>query len=190
MDIISQVQVSGSIYDIGGGHIIVNGSGTNLTRRASLQFNNATIVDDPTNNKTIVSPYKVTGSDIIITTSETSLYGKTITITNGTITETTVFNNNGEASFDGYTGTGWVTLTCSNGTKTAYGYINIPYYGRFEVEISFWTSTINLKTNSFYGKNIYVSSPVAPSSTLAFDNNGEATYIAKSPGAYTFSVYI
>lgn len=38
----------------GGGHTIINSSGTSMTQRAGLQFSGATVTDDSTNDKTIV----------------------------------------------------------------------------------------------------------------------------------------
>ena len=47
------------------GHTIIDGSGSSMTQRSGLQFQNATsVTDDSVNNKTIVQvlPFKITGN--------------------------------------------------------------------------------------------------------------------------------
>lgn len=41
--------------DNGGGHIILNSSGSSMTKRSKLQFNGATVTDNSSNDKTIVT---------------------------------------------------------------------------------------------------------------------------------------
>ena len=54
--------------DVGGstqGHTIIDGSGSSMTQRSGLQFQNATsVTDDSVNDKTIVQvlPFKITGN--------------------------------------------------------------------------------------------------------------------------------
>lgn len=58
------------ILDQGGGgstqgHTIIDGSGSSMTQRSGLQFQNATsVTDDSVNDKTIVQvlPFKITGN--------------------------------------------------------------------------------------------------------------------------------
>ena len=58
----------------GSGHIIMNQDGSGLTERSFLQFNNATIADDSTNDKTIVT---IPEGLQLGTTSTTALKGDT-----------------------------------------------------------------------------------------------------------------
>ena len=60
MDILDSA-VSGSTQ----GHTIIDGSGSDMTQRSGLQFQNATsVTDDSVNDKTIVQvlPFKITGN--------------------------------------------------------------------------------------------------------------------------------
>lgn len=60
----------------GGGHVIKNSSGTDMTQRDALQFNGASITDDSTNNKTIVT-IEALGTKLTSTVS-----GNTLAFTN------------------------------------------------------------------------------------------------------------
>lgn len=49
----------------GGGHVIEDGNGTEMTDRSGLQFVNATsVTDDPVNDRTVVTvlPFRLTGN--------------------------------------------------------------------------------------------------------------------------------
>ena len=61
MDILDQGGGGGSTQ----GHTIIDGSGSSMTQRSGLQFQNATsVTDDSVNDKTIVQvlPFKITGN--------------------------------------------------------------------------------------------------------------------------------
>ena len=58
----------------GSGHIVLNSSGTQMTQRGKIQFNNATVADDTTNDKTIVT---IPEGLQLGTTSTTALKGDT-----------------------------------------------------------------------------------------------------------------
>lgn len=45
-----------------GGHTILNSSGTAMTQRSKLRFNNATVTDDPHNDVTIITPSGTSGN--------------------------------------------------------------------------------------------------------------------------------
>lgn len=150
----------------------------------------------PDGNSIIVDEYGVLssvgsgGSTIYISTSESTLFGKTVTVTDGVITETTEFDENGRATVSRYMGTGWVTITASNGTKTAYAYLDCSFYGSYRATLSFFEATVNLTTSErlLYGGPVYVTSDVAPDETLTFDYTGATKYTVRVPGVYTFSI--
>ena len=57
-----------------GGHTIVNASGTDMTQRPNMQFIGATVKDDSTNNRTVVTiPTYTEGDGIDITNNEISV---------------------------------------------------------------------------------------------------------------------
>ena len=56
------------------GHVIVNASGTDMTQRTNMQFIGATVKDDSTNNRTVVTiPTYTEGDGIDITNNEISV---------------------------------------------------------------------------------------------------------------------
>lgn len=71
----------------GGGHTILNSSGASMTQRSKLQFNGATVTDDPSNGKTVVA---VNGGGTW-TSAVSCLVGDTSkTISNSSITTSSV----------------------------------------------------------------------------------------------------
>lgn len=70
------------------------------------------------------------GSSITITTTDSTLYGATVTLSDGTTTLTTTFSNSGEATFSGVTITGDLTATCGVEVRT----ISIPYFGNYDID--------------------------------------------------------
>lgn len=58
-DVINTITLGNTTYDIGGsGHTIEKSDGTDMTQRANLQFVDATITDDSTNNRTKIENVK------------------------------------------------------------------------------------------------------------------------------------
>lgn len=61
------IKLNGKEYGAGStqGHTIIDGSGSSMTQRSGLQFQNVTsVTDDSVNDKTIVQvlPFKITGN--------------------------------------------------------------------------------------------------------------------------------
>lgn len=181
---ISQIEVASVTYDIKDTTARAIATSENVGR---VKPDGTTIVVD---GNGVLSSTGQGGSNIYIETNEESLYGKTVTVTDGVLTETTTISNEGKATFSRYMGTGWVTITASNGTRTAYAYVDCSFYGSFRVTLAFFSATVNLSTSErlLYGGNVYVTSDVTPSQTLTFDHTGHATYIVRIPGTYTFSI--
>ena len=180
---ISQIKVSSVTYDIK--DTTARAVATSASVGRVKPDGTSTFVDA---NGVLSSAGVGGGTNFTISTDESSLIGKTITITDGTVTTTTVFDNNGEANVVGYLGTGWVTISCSDGTDTAYAYEDCSYYGLHRVELNFWSATVNLSTSNFQGETVHIKSDVAPPSTVTFSNQGVATYIVHMPGIYEFYV--
>lgn len=86
------------------------------------------------------------GSNVIVTTTETSLYGKRVRITQGSNFYETDFDGSGVAEFKGITMTGDVVITSTDGTDTAQRIVNLPYFGNYDFSISFWTATLHITT--------------------------------------------
>lgn len=108
------------------------------------------------------------GSTIVVTTSESTLYGQTVTLSDGTTTLTGTFSNAGECEFTGVMMVG--TLTATSGTASTS--INVPYFGVYSMTLSFFSATI---TVTFDG------------GTCTCVGNGESYTASSSP--YTFTVH-
>lgn len=83
------------------------------------------------------------GSKIIITTIDTGLYSRPVTLSDGTTTLTGAFDNTGEATFEGVTLTGSLTVSSStSGGTTTTMTIIVPYFGNYEFELTDFEATI------------------------------------------------
>ena len=78
------------------------------------------------------------GSVITVTTQESDLHGKTVNITDGVLTFSGTFNNNGVAVIEGVTITGTLTVTAQGTSDIATEQITVPYYGNYEIELNFY----------------------------------------------------
>lgn len=174
-----------------GGHTIEDENGTAMTARTYLQFTNADVVDDPTNNRTVVTPRGGTGgSTIIVSTTETSLYNKNVTISDGVNTVTEQFSALGVATFAGVTMTGSLSITSTDGTETAHATLDVPYYGSYSKAITFFSATIHVTGDNaiFVGKTVKAvkNGVVIASATFTSATSGaEADIVVGESGTYT-----
>lgn len=131
-----------------------------------------------------------TGSTIMVTTTETTLFGEDVTLTDGTSTLTETFDNTGTAVFTGVTMTGTLTAESTDGSSTATGTVTITDPGTYTVQINFWIATINITTDSpdMYGQTITVkNSNNVTVATTTFSNQGTASVTVGSADIYTVS---
>lgn len=128
------------------------------------------------------------GSTIKVTTTETTLKGKNITLT-GSTTLTATFDSNGVATFTGVTMTGTLTLYTSDGTSSATKAISVPYFGNYEETISFWSAIINVTATGINGVTVYAkrNGVTAASATVT---NGSASLTVNSTGTYTIELTV
>ena len=128
------------------------------------------------------------GSTIKITTAETTLHGKNITLT-GSTTLTATFDNNGVATFTGVIMTGTLTLYTSDGTSSATKAISVPYFGNYEETISFWSAIINVTATGINGVTVYAkkNGVTAASATVT---NGSASLTVNSTGTYSIELTV
>lgn len=138
---------------------------TDITNPTSGQ----TIIYDTTDAKWKNGSAVGGGSTIVVTTTETTLYGQNVTITDGTTTLTETFDNTGVATFKGVTMTG--NLTIASGTTSTS--LNIPYFGNYTAVLSSFSASIT------------VTYPNTASCTCT--GNGESYTASGSP--YTFTVH-
>lgn len=175
-----------ALVDEGGaGHTILNGLGQEMPQRKNLRFAGANLSDDAQNDTTNVTITGGSGgSTITVTTIETTLYGETVTITDGTSTFTGVFDNSGVCVIDGVTATGTLTVTSGAASRT----LNAPYFGNYTVVLSFWAATINVSTDPDVASAI-VKKDGVQIDTISF-SAGSGVYVADSTGAYTFTATV
>lgn len=173
------------VNDGGAGHTILNGLGQEMPQRKNLRFAGANLSDDAENDTTnVIITGGSGGSTITVTTIETTLYGETVTITDGTSTFTGVFDNSGVCVIDGVTATGTLTVTSGAASRT----LNVPYFGNYTVALSFWAATINVSTDPDVVSAI-VKKDGVQIDTISF-SVGSGVYIADSTGAYTFTATV
>ena len=120
------------------------------------------------------------GSTILVTTSESSLYGQTVSLTDGTTTLNTTFNNSGEATFSDVTMTGTLTVSASYGGQTAQRTISVPYFGNYSTSLSFFTATITVTFDASKGATCTLDGVTASTSPYAFTVSSAGTYTASS----------
>jgi len=129
------------------------------------------------------------GSNIEITTTQTSLYGKDVTISDGTTTVTETFDLTGKALFEGVLMTGDLTIESTDGTQTARASLTVPYFGNYNKAIAFWQATIAVTTTTtqFNGLTVSAKKNGAVVATATF-SNGSATITVPEQGTYTLEV--
>ena len=124
------------------------------------------------------------GSFIKVTTPDASLYGDTLTLSDGTTTLTTVFDSSGNAEFNGVMMTGTLTLTTGSITRQ----IEVPYFGNYSQVISLWSATIAITTDSvdLYGETVTVKDSLNQTvGTATISAQGTASVMVSATGTYT-----
>lgn len=129
------------------------------------------------------------GSIIRVTTPESTLINQTCTITQDLLSRTATFDSHGVADFPSVPMTGDMVITSTDGTMTAIRNVNIPYFGRYEFEIAFWSATLAIHTSSsdLYGRPITIKQGATTIGTTTFNQQGVASFDVHSAGTYTVS---
>ena len=122
------------------------------------------------------------GSTINVTTTESTLHGKNVTLTQGQTTLTATFDNSGKAKFEGVTLTGTVQLTATDGTSTSTRSLSIPYFGNYDVSMAFFSATITVTYPSGATCSITDGTTTlnATSNPMAFDIPNAGTWTASA----------
>ena len=131
------------------------------------------------------------GSHITVTTSDTELYSRTVTITdedNNTVTSQ--FDANGVAVFKSVPYVGNLTITSTDGVRTATEVVNTPYFARYEFTLAFWSATVNIIGDSVLGGDTVTitDSTTALVGTVVLNASGAGVFNATYPDTYKFSV--
>lgn len=117
------------------------------------------------------------GSTIKVTTSESSLYGRPVTITCGTYTESKTFSNSGVAEFTGVTATGTFTIsTSTSGGTTVTKSLSVPYFGNYSTTITLFSATITATFPADRGATCTCDGVTATTSPYTFTVGSAGTY--------------
>lgn len=130
------------------------------------------------------------GSVVTITTTDPTLFGKNVTISKtGFDPVTSSFNSSGVAYFETVPMVGDVAIEATNGTLTAHGSLNIPYFGRYSTTLEFWEAILDISTTieTLYNRQITVTKNSSTVGTTTFDSTGHATFSIHSVGTYNVS---
>ena len=134
------------------------------------------------------------GSTITVTTAEVTLRGKNVTLSDGVNTWTKQFDNAGKAIFTSIMSTGALSVTASDGTETASGTINAPYFGNYTCPIAFFEAVVTVYggTGMLGGCPVVAKKDgvVVASGVLSniFGQPSEYVFHLNQPGTYVFEV--
>ncbi len=131
------------------------------------------------------------GSHITVTTTNTELYLRNVTITDGAgHSATAKFNSSGVAVFESFPYVGTLTITSTDGQQTATGTLNTPYFGRYVTTIRFWVATLSFNLDSSVGGSVVTikDSLGTTLGTVTLNGSGDGTFDVGSAGTYTCSM--
>ena len=129
------------------------------------------------------------GSHIFITTPETELYGRDVTITTEEdVVFTEAFDQTGVAEFKSVPYVGNLSVESSYGSQTAESVINTPYYGRYRFRLAFWAATVNIVGDpELAGQTVTIkNSNLVIVGTVVLDSEGLGVFTASEPDTYLF----
>ena len=151
-----------------------------------------TDINSPTDGQGLVYDYATSkwkngnvssGSTITVFTNESSLYGRTVTLTIGQQTKTETFSNVGVAVFKGIVSTGTFTITSTtSGGDTATTTLNVPYFGNYTKQLTLFSATVTVTFPYSLGATCTLSDGTttlsANTSPMAFDVPNSGTWTA------------
>ena len=131
-----------------------------------------------------------TGSILHITTTNSELEGKTVTVSCGTETRSGTFDSNLECTIVGFKSVGTLTITSTDGIRTATRTIIIDYYSKYEIAIAFWSATVNIQgDDNLKGVDVVVKDSDDTTITTITLNvvTGQGVFDAQKADTYTFN---
>ena len=131
------------------------------------------------------------GSQITVTTINSELYNRNVTITEpaGTVL-TEKFDGSGVAEFKSVPYVGNLVISSTYGQQTAERTVNTPYYARYSFAIAFWAATVNIVGDpEMAGYSVTVKdSEETIVSTVVLDENAQGVFTAIQPDTYKFTI--
>lgn len=131
------------------------------------------------------------GSHITVTTTNTELYLRNVTITDEVgHSATAKFDSSGVAVFESFPYVGTLTISSTDGQQTAIGTLNTPYFGRYTTAIRFWVATLSFNLDSAFGGSVITikDSLETTIGTVTLNSSGDGTFDVESAGTYTCSM--
>ena len=129
------------------------------------------------------------GSHIDISTNESTLFNRNVTVSDGVHSKTVQFNAVGGAIVESFPYIGDISVTSTDGERTAQETINIPYFGRYSVVLAFWTATVVFSQPDLSGEVVTIrNSSSVTVGNVTLDSSGEGIWKIESPDVYTFTV--
>ena len=131
------------------------------------------------------------GSHITVTTLNSELFNRTVTITdedNNVVTSE--FNASGVAVFKTVPYVGNLTIESTDGIRTATNTVNTPYFARYSFALAFWSATVNIDGDTELGGSTCVvtdSNDIVVTS-IVLNASGDGVFNATYPDTYKFSV--
>ena len=132
----------------------------------------------------------MSGSIINVTTTNASLEGKTVTISNSDNTEvkTSTFDSSLKVQFTGLKSVGDITISSTDGIQIAEKVVNIPYFSNYIFNIAFWAAPITINGDAeLAGLTVTIKdSHDVTVETVVLDGNASGSFVAPKPDEYTF----
>lgn len=131
------------------------------------------------------------GSTILVTTTESAFYGRTVTVTDGRTTLTDTIGNDGDCLFTDVVMYGAVNVTATDADgNVGKSTLNMSYFGTYIAPLTSNYAVLQVTTSDsrLYGRtiNVYKGDQLAASTT--FSNQGTASVAITETGLYYVKV--
>ena len=130
------------------------------------------------------------GSNITVTTTDTELFNRDVTITDQygqSVTQQ--FNSSGQTRFDSLELDGQITVSSTTADgHTATNTLTLTYFGNYSCQLSLWRALVNISVASeLYGQDVTVTKNDVVVDTITMSASGTGTFQTFESGTYTFS---
>lgn len=131
------------------------------------------------------------GSHITITTTDTELFSRNVLLRDDFGHEiTSKFNTSGVAVFETVPYVGSLTISSTDGIRTATNVVNTPYFARYEFSLAFWSATVNIEGDenlAGYTVTVYNSEETVVSS-IVLNAEAKGVFNATYPDEFIFRI--
>lgn len=175
---------------------VTNGRGiVSITKTATVGYTDTytiTYNDGTTSEFYVHNGKSGSGSNITVSTNDSELFGRPVTITDQySQSVTQEFNLSGITRFDSVEFEGVVTISSSTtGGYTATNTLTLTYFGNYSTQLSLWRANVEIYGSSqMYGGTVTVkNSNNIVVDTITLDNEGYGNFVTLEPDTFTFSI--